>query len=307
MPMLSRGSAVMAVLGLFAVPSVVLAQVTAATTVADPAADGQPAAVEDATEPPWSLTASAGTSARDDGPDGSWQSVAITRSSDRSYVRASLMRYHGTLLQSDAALPSSYYIGTLGAGGNFDGWVVDGWASYGRQIYGRISSSLDDRESNGAKASDYYAVGSDLGRVMPLGYNWYLTPTVAGSFAYGKLLRPAPTGSDLSDVETAEPTWSASAGIRVDHAFGAQARHYLGLSLSRNWTSNGVSNLTVEADGNGSLSIGSTHSSDEWTEAGATASLALTQRLRLDLVATRGFGVMAGNYTNASISLRRSF
>ncbi|MFC0204573.1 autotransporter domain-containing protein [Novosphingobium soli] len=262
-----------------------------------------------AAEPLWNAAASAGVSARDDGPDGGWQSLSLTRGIGRGYVRAGVMRYHGTLLQADVALPSDYLVGTLGAGGNFANWVVDGWVSYGWQDYGRISTSAGSRASTGATGSPYFAAGGDLGRVLPLAQDLFLTPTVAGSFANGRLLRPAPTGSGLRDLETREPTWSANAAIRVDHAFGPRDVHYVGLSVSRNWTSNGVSALRRRAgtDPAQPVLLDSKHYADGWTEAGATTSMRLGATLTLDLFATRSFGVMAGNITAAGASLRRSF
>ena len=283
--------------------------VTASANEAPPAE--QPSPIE--VQPLWTAAASAGISNRDDGPDGSWQSLSLTRRIGRGYVRGSLMRYSGTLLQADVALPSDYYVGTIGAGGNFDNWVVDGWASYGRQDYGRISTAAGSRTSTGAKGSDYYAIGGDFGRVVPLGSNFYMTPTVAASFANGRLLRPAPTGSGLTDLETKEPTWSANAAVRVDHAFGPAGIHYAGLSISRNWTSNGISALRLRRsddlneDGSQHFMLDSKHYADSWFEAGATASMKLGRGLYIDLFATRSFGVEAGNVTSAGATLRKSF
>lgn len=263
----------------------------------------------------WSATASAGISNRDDGPNGSWQSLSLSRTVGRGYVRGGLMRYHGTLTQADVALPSDYYVATLGAGGNFDNWVVDGWISYGRQDYGRIRTSQGSRASTGAKGSDYYAIGGDFGRVVPLGGKFFLTPTVAASFAEGKLLRPAPTDAlaeaNVRDLETDEPTWSANAAMRIDRAFGNEGQHYIGLSISRNWTSNGLSQLWLrpgyDADTGLPFRLDSKHYADGWFEAGATANMRLGKRLYLDLFATRGFGLKAGDTTSAGVTLRRSF
>lgn len=266
--------------------------------------------------PSWAIAVSGGISARDDGPDGSWQTLSLTRRVGRGYVRGTVMRYHGTLLQADIALPSDYYVATIGAGGNFGNWVVDGWASYGRQDYGRISTTSADgvatsRATTGAKGSDYYAVGGDFGRVVPLGGNFYLTPTVAGSFANGRLLRPAPTGTDFTDIETREPTFSANATMRLDYAFGASRSHYVGLSVSRNWTSNGVSALRLhpseQDDGSYRFDLDSKHYADGWFEAGASASMRLGDTLYLDVFGSRSFGVLAGNVTTAGATLRKSF
>ncbi|WP_200922072.1 autotransporter outer membrane beta-barrel domain-containing protein [Novosphingobium sp. Leaf2] len=291
------------------------APIQAPTTVSlDAAAQPADAATADPASPApplWTAALSTGISARDSGPDGTWQTLNLTRRVGRGYVRGTVMRYHGTLLQSDVALPSDYYVGTIGAGGNFDNWVIDGWASYGRQVYGRISTSAGSRASTGSKASDYYAAGGDFGRVVPLGGNFFLTPTIAAAFAQGKLLRPAPTGTTFTDLETNEPTWSANAATRIDYAFGPQHSDYVGLSLSRNWTSNGISMLRIrpELQNDGALGLGlfSKHYPDSWFEAGASTSLKLRRDIYLDLFATRSFGVSTGDITTGGLSLRKSF
>ncbi len=271
-----------------------------------------PAATETPKPTPWTVTLSAGISNRDDGPDGSWQSLSLTRQVGRGYVRGGLMRYHGTLIQAYTALPSDYYVGTLGAGGNFDNWVVDGWASYGRQEYGRISTAWGSRESTGAKSSGYYALGGDFGRILPLSPRWFVTPTLVGSYAEGRLLRPAPDFTGLVDLETREPTWTLGGTMRIDHAFGRNADNYAGLSLSRNWTSNAVSQVTIGqfqdlAQVPRSGLLASQHYSDAWWEVGASANMKLTDRLHLDIYASRSFDALAGNTTSAGISLRQSF
>lgn len=264
------------------------------------------------TPTPWSLAAAAGISNRDDGPNGSWQSLALTRQIGRGYVRGSLMRYHGTLMQADTALPSDYLVGTIGAGGNFDNWVVDGWASYGWQDYGRISTDAGKRNSTGAKGSPYYSVGGDFGRVFALGSGLFATPTMTVSYAHGRLLHPAPEESEVIDLETEEPTWSSAATLRIDHAFGSEGKQYVGLSIARAWTSNAVSEPLVrsreeaiEAAMTGIMPA--RHIEDGWWEIGATANMRITDKLGLDLYATRSFNALAGNTTSAGISLRRSF
>lgn len=282
-------------------------ETTASDSITVAAADAEPAFPA---EPLWSATVSAGISARDGGPDGSWGSLSLTRRLGRGYLRGSLMRYHGTLLQADVALPSDYTVGTIGAGGNFENWVVDGWASYGRQDYGRISTAATNgggsRLSTGANGSDYRAIGGDFGRITPLGPGFYLTTTVAASFADGRLLRPAPTGSGLADLQTDEPTWSTNAVLRIDRAFGPSGVHYAGLSISRNWTSNGISALRLRRGEQG-FELGSKHYADGWSEAGATASMKLSEHVNLDFFATRSIGLDSGNITAAGMTLRKAF
>lgn len=304
-------TAITCLCALVGAPSVVAAQSGPA-----PAQEAAPAAPEDSTAaaepfPIWSASASAGTSARDAGTDGSWQALALNRQIGRGYVRASAMHYSGTLTQADTALPSDYYIGTLAAGGNFDNWVGDAWGSYGQQLYGKITTSTGSRQSTGSKSSDYYAFGADFGRIFTLAPDLFLTPTIAASYAQGKLLRAAPSGSSKPDVETDEPTLTLSTTVRLDHAFGAHDNHYIGLLASRHWSSNGLSRVAIRAsqadDGTTSFTIGSDHQPDGWFEFGATGSMQVTRRLYIDLYATRSFGMASGNTTSAGLTLRRSF
>ena len=290
--------------------------VTGEATTQASVQDAQPAEQAPSTQPAspklWSLALAAGASNRDQGSDGSWQSLALTRQIGRGYVRGAMMRYHGTLLQANTALPSDYLVGTIGAGGNFDNWVVDGWASYGQQDYGRISTDAGSRNSTGASGSDYYSIGGDFGQVFPLGTRWFATPTATVSYAHGRLLHPAPDGTGLIDLETEEPTWSSAATLRIDHAFGRDANQYIGLSLARAWTSNALSEVIVRdyhdveyAARTGLLPA--RHISDAWWEVGVTANMRITDSLGIDLYATRSFDALAGNTTSAGISLRRSF
>ncbi|WP_454796641.1 autotransporter outer membrane beta-barrel domain-containing protein [Novosphingobium lindaniclasticum] len=288
-------------------PELASTDATSQAASADPA-DTAPSQPVD----PWTITLSAGLSNRDDGPDGSWQTLSLTRQIGRGYVRGGVMRYHGTLIQADTALPSDYYVGTLGAGGNFDNWVIDGWASYGRQVYGKISTDWGSRQSSGARSSAYYALGGDFGRIFPLSPRWFVTPTIVGSYAQGRLLRPAPTGTGLVDLETREPTWTLGSTVRLDHAFGENGDHYAGISLSRNWTSNAVSQVKVgqfesleEIPRSGLLD--SRHYSDGWWEVGISANMKLADRLHLDLYASRSFDALAGNTISGGISLRKAF
>lgn len=290
-------------------PSVDRATVPPASQSEDAPAGGDTAPA--APLPLWTATLSTGIGARDNAPDGTWQALTLQRQIGRGYLRASAMRYHGTLVQADAALPSDYLIATLGTGANIGNWVFDAWASYGIQDYGQISTESGSRASTGATSSRYYSAGADFGRILTVAPHWYLTPTVTAAYAHGQLLRPAPEGSGLTDLETSEPTWSATATLRLDHAFGASRQNYLGLVASRNWSSNGISELFFslpdEDDGRPPTHLDSRHHPDSWFEAGATANLKVTQNLYLDLFATRSFGVASGNTTSAGLSLRRKF
>jgi hypothetical protein len=71
--------------------------------------------------------------------------------------------FGGTLQQADAAIPSTYHIGSIGAGGNWHGWVADAYASYGRQVYGAIQGLGGTRQSGITSGSGYFAAGCAWG------------------------------------------------------------------------------------------------------------------------------------------------
>lgn len=79
----------------------------------------------------------------------------------RAYMRGALTSYRSTVQQIDAALPSTFVVGSIGAGGNWNDWVVDGFASYGRQDYGLVETP-----SQIADGSDYLALGLRAGRIF---------------------------------------------------------------------------------------------------------------------------------------------
>jgi hypothetical protein len=258
---------------------------------------------------PWSVSAGGGVSARNNGPDMTWEALTLSRQVGNGYVRASAVRYHGAPFQSDSASGGQYLVGTLGTGVNLHGWIADAWVSAGRQDYGSSPPTFREGPGRGAKGSAYYSAGGDFGKVLSLGGNWYLTPMVAGSYAHGKLLREVVSGPRNMLLETGEPAWSANGTLRIDHAFGAERVHYLGAYVSQNWTSNGLSEVRYAevALGKADVPFGIKRYSDAWVEAGATATIAITPRLQLDLFASRGVGMLSGNTTSAGMTLRRAF
>ena len=131
-----------------------------AQTTSPPPADP---ATADPTPQVWSLETGGGYSSRDSGPKGAFALASLNRQLGQSYVRAALTGYRSTLQLADMALPSTYVVGSLGAGGNYHGWVVDGWASYGWQHYGAIATDMGTRLSNAGTGSPYVAAGLRLG------------------------------------------------------------------------------------------------------------------------------------------------
>jgi hypothetical protein len=255
--------------------------------------------------PNWTAEAGAGTSARDNGPRGAFAVAALNRLLGQNYVRAALTGYRSTLRQADTALPSTYVVGTIGAGGNHKGWVFDGWASYGWQIYGEIAGYDGLRRSTLAKGSPYYAVGADAGRIVQLSPRLYVTPTLAVTYTQDRLLRPSPFIELFPDYQSNEPAWTGIAALRFDRRLGREGQHYIGLAGSWHVTNNGLSVLLSPAENNGVF--GTRHYADGWGEIGVNASLRINPRLRLEVSALRSVEALAGNATTLSGGLRLAF
>lgn len=116
----------------------------------------------------WVAGASGGLLACDSGPDSPCGTLPLTRYRGGSYLRGDLTAYRGTVRQIDAALPSIYYVGSIGAGGNWNDWIFDGYVSYGHQNYGQVETMAGKRDSQAGLGSPYVAAGLRAGRVFVL-------------------------------------------------------------------------------------------------------------------------------------------
>ena len=254
---------------------------------------------------PWTAETYGGWAARAGGSDGAFGLVGLNRQIGPAYIRASLTDYRSTLRQTDTALPSTYVVGSLGAGANLANWVFDGWASYGWQHYGQIAQFGTTRTSPAGAGSPYYAAGADFGRIFTLRPNWYLTPTLAASYAYARLLRPGYQANGHADFQSSEPTWTGSTTLRLDHALGPDSQHLIGVALSYHRTNDGLSTLIANPLRGAAPIV--VHDADGWEEGALNAAFRLNHRLTLDATASHAVGMRAGDTTAVSAGLRLQF
>lgn len=294
------------------VPGAVFAQTTEIVTCArNPASDAcqmippdiRPA--PDVIAPQWSAGVAAGMSPRDGAPTGTYQALSLHRQLGRSYVQAGAIHYHTTLQQGEASATSDYGVGTVGFGGNYNGWVLDTYLSYGRQTFGDVRYPGGSRALTGATSSPYWGGGVSFGRMMALGSRVYVTPTSSVAYAWSRLLHPG--GIDLY---TSEPTWTTAGRLRLDWLPGHSRQTYLGLSVAGLWSNNATSLIGGAAGGGygtGGYDVSSRHVHDVWSEVGAHASVAVTRSLRIEATGARTIGLSSGNATTVGLGLRRSF
>ncbi|MDE1918089.1 MAG: hypothetical protein KGJ57_19580 [Sphingomonadales bacterium] len=272
---------------------------------------------------PWSAVASFGLAPRDGGPTGVYESAELRRQIGHGYVQAGAMHYVSPTLDKAMSVSSRFAIGTVAGGTQIGSWLLDGYVSYGWQDFGKVRVPSDDgtgfvtRAANGPTGSPYYGAGVSIGRIVPLGQRWFVTPTGSVVYAWGRWLHPAegPGGQDFTSGET---TWTGTARLRVDRVMGRSRRSYLGLSVAEVYSSNASSFAgaggAIAGGGGGAVGpglgdagTGTLHLRDGWVEIAGHASLAVSRLLRIEASAVRTLGLVTGNTTTISMGLRRQF
>ncbi|MGC4250645.1 MAG: autotransporter domain-containing protein [Sphingobium sp.] len=256
----------------------------------------------------WVAGASAGYLQRDGGPDSPYAILSLTRYKGRTYLRGALTAYRSTIRQIDAALPSTYIIGSIGAGGNWNDWVADGFASYGRQNYGKVETSAGRRAAQVGSDSDYWAFGLRAGRIFRPAPRLYVTPTLGIQYAETRSLRHRIDFGNWQglDFELPERALTANAAVRLDRTFGKEQQHFFGLSLTHYESNNGLTSWRLDGRPLNQMPV-TDPTPDSWQELGVSGTFRLNRRLWLDTQAQRTFGAVAGDGTALSLGLRLQF
>lgn len=240
----------------------------------------------------WIAGLQGGVVDRQGGPDSPYATASLTRYRGNAYLRGAFTVYRSTLRLPFAALPSTYYVGSLGAGGNFDDWVVDASVSYGRQDYGLVETDFGKQRST-ISGTGYFAAGLRGGRVFRPAPHWYVTPTLSAQYVDTQSLRHGFAG----DFEIPERAWTGSGAVRLDRTFGASEQNFVGVSLSHSVSDNGLTQLSFTLP-----RVRKTP--DNWQEAALNGTVQIDQRLWLDGQVQRSFGAVAGDSTTVSLTLR---
>jgi hypothetical protein len=196
--------------------------------------DPQPAS------PQWLAEISGGYAKRDSGPSGAFAVAALSRRIERMYVRGAFTAYRSTIQQADTAPPPTPWDRWARAAISTIGCSICGDHGAG-SIMGRSAPTAAPDPARHAAAA-YLSLGFDAGgyfrwaRVLPY-------PTLGGTFAHDRLLRPSPNIERWPDYRSDEKAWTGIAAVRLDKTFGHQRQHYVGVGLSWHVTTNGMSEL----------------------------------------------------------------
>jgi outer membrane autotransporter protein len=257
----------------------------------------------------WVAGVAGGLVDRDDGPDSPYAALSLTRYKGKTYVRGAFTVYRSTVQQIDAALPSTYYVGSVGAGGNWDDWVLDIFASYGRQDYGLVETATGRHQAEIGSGSGYFSAGFRAGRILRPAPHWYVTPTLGAQYAETKSLRHRFNfqAGVAEDFELPEHALTFNAGIRVDRAIGSGEKHFIGLSAAHYESDNGLTSWRLEGSFPNLSPPVAVQTPDGWQELGVSGTWRLGSKLWLDTQVQRTFGAIAGDSTTVSLGLRLRF
>lgn len=287
-------------------PGLALAQESANSVPVNPAmSEADPPSKLKEISSVWVAGVAGGLLDRDGGRNSPYGVLSVTRYHGHAYLRGALTVYRGTVQQIDAALPSTFTIGSIGAGGNWNDWVVDAFASYGRQDYGEVETAVGKRASEAGSGSPYFAAGLRVGRVFRPASRWYLTPTVGIQYTDTKSLRHRIDFANgrPEDFRLREKAVTGNAALRIDRTLGAQEQHYVGLSIAHYETDNGLTSWRLGGSP-GSANISPDPIPDSWEELGLSGTWQISRRLWLDSQIQRTFGTVAGDSTTVSFGVR---
>lgn len=251
---------------------------------------------------------SGGLLAREGGADSPYATLSLTAYRDRRYLRGAVTWYRSTLRQPDAALPSTFVIGSLGAGGNWRGWVLDAYVSFGRQHFGQIVTTQGARDSLAGSTAPFYAGGLRAGRSFALGKRSWLTASGNVSAVSSRSLRHTIDAGRPVDLQIPDHAVAGSAALRIDRKIGNGDHLWLGLSGEHFVSSNGS---TVLARNNAAASFAAitdrftaSPTPDGWNELGVSGSARLGKRLWLDLETKQSLGAVAGSTNTITLGIR---
>ena len=266
---------------------------------------------------PWSMAVSGGVAPRDGGPTGSYEAGELRRQIGNAYVQAAAMHYVSPTLSNAVSVASTFTLGSLAGGGHLGNWLLDGYVTYGWQTFGMVravnaaGTGLELRPATGSSGSPYYGAGASVGRIVPMGQRWFLTPTASVVYAWGRWLHPVGDGQSARDFLTGEATWTGTARLRVDRLMGRARRSYLGLSIAGVFSTNastfagvGGGGAAPGVPGLGALTL---HLRDPWVEMAGHGSMALGRRLRVEATVARTQGLVTGDTTTVNLGVRRQF
>lgn len=277
------------------------------------AACSNPALAEEAETPEhnWRFGVSGGVTAVAEDDDQTHIGLSLTRQFGASYVQIGVTHVDaGLALGVVNPVPAKVLQGTLAAGTSFDAFSFDGYVTLGDRNFEKELVGPSGQRATVEAGGTSFGAGVALTYDIPVGDNGFLSPYVGLDYHAVDIARvvTAGGGNQMAITERREG-WSGSFGLAYAHMFGEGGRH--SISPYAAWTVS--SDNTAFAPGPGAIGLAQTMAvrgggvKDQWCDLGLSASIALSDRLRLRASAAQTLGFEGPESTSLSAGLSIAF
>ncbi len=272
-------------------------------------ADGTPS---DKKDHGWTIGVSSGTAIIEQFSDQNFAGISVTRDLNESYVSASLSYVDsGNIPGLFNNISTSTMEITAAAGTTIDALNFDGYLSLGKRYFDVEALSRNGRSVNIESGGNALGFGLSASYDIIIGESSFLTPVVGIDYSELDVARVVllPNG-DQAALENRENGVTGTFGLAAQQLFGKERDHLMAIVASIVTTSNTVSFNPGNAQYPvlRALALRDTPGQkDSWGEIGGSLSIALDQRLRLDLSVLRTIGFLSSDATSLSTGLRYSF
>lgn len=254
----------------------------------------------------WRMGINGGATLYSGDEDPQFASIALARDFEQGYVEIGVSVVRGDMTQGLLnAVPVDSEAVTLSAGRGFGDVSIDGYVSLGQRRFdpetlpgGRVTINSDGSS---------FAVGGALTYEASLSDSVILSPFVAVDYDKVDIGRAVllPGGNGRT-VKSQEDGVTGSVGASLQKLFGD---HSIGINAAFVATSNSSASRSGTAGDTISRVVAARNvpgQSDEWAEAGASASFAIADKWRLNLNAnhTLGFAGPEATSLTAGLSFR---
>ena len=255
----------------------------------------------------WRLGISGGTTLYSGDEDPQFASVALARDFDQGYVEIGVSMVRGGVTQGLLnAVPVDSEAVTVSAGRSFGDVSLDGYVSAGQRRFdpetlpgGRVTIN-----SNGSS----FAIGGAVTYEAAMSESIILSPFVAVDYDKVDIARAVILpGGDVRTVKSQEDGITGSFGASLQKLFGDYS---IGVNAAFVATSNSSASRSGTAGDTISRVVAARNvpgQSDEWAEAGASASFAIADKWRINLNANRTLGFAGPEATSLTAGLSFRF
>lgn len=271
-----------------------------------------PLHAENAPAPAWTLSAGGGVTSIGGQGDQPFAQIGLKHSFGDAYVRGGVTYIDGGSGDLRRGIvPADTWQATLGGGASFDAVSLDFYVLAGSRSYSRtVATPLGTRRIAVSDKGSNFGAGASLTLDLPLGGNWFVSPSLAADYARVDVAvtATAANGIDLISQKNDRDGITGTGGATLQYladsgasigAYGAFVATSDAASVNRAGA-NGTPNAALRF-------VGDIGGSDSWAEYGVLGGVPLTPRLRLDVSVVRTQGLAGGETTSGAATLSYGF